>query len=66
MPHITIYQNYPFGKNILNNGKGVGWTVWCTKVMLMMMMMIRCFGRALKYGSDHIYLTRMLRVTRRM
>ena len=34
--------------------------------MIMMMIMIRCFVWALKYGSDHIYLTRMLRVTRRM
>ena len=35
-------------------------------MMMMIMIMIRCFVWALKYGSDHIYLTRMLRVTRRM
>ena len=34
--------------------------------VMMIMIMIRCFVWALKYGSDHIYLTRMLRVTRRM
>ena len=35
-------------------------------MMMLIMIMIRCFVWALKYGSDHIYLTRMLRVARRM